>query len=96
MVDREQCTIALPADEAEFVESLVASGAYASPTEVVRAGLHALQEREASIDRWLREEVIPVYDAMQRDPSRALTGAELIGAIEARHAERLKSRKRDA
>jgi antitoxin ParD1/3/4 len=96
MNDREERTIALPAEEAEFVDSLVASGAYSSPTEVVRAGLHALQEREALIDRWLREEVVPVYDAMQREPARALSGEDVLAAIEARHAERLKSRKRGA
>jgi antitoxin ParD1/3/4 len=94
MADREK-RISLPAEEADYVDTLVSSGAYSSPSEVVRAGLHALQEREASIERWLREEVVPVYDAMQRDPNRAVSGAELIGAIETRHAKRLKSRKRE-
>jgi antitoxin ParD1/3/4 len=74
MTDRETRTVLLPAAEAKYVDSLVASGAYASASEVVRAGLRALQEREAAIDRWLEDEVVPVYDAMQRDPARTLRG----------------------
>jgi antitoxin ParD1/3/4 len=59
MTNRETRTVPVPAEEAKYVDSLVASGAYASASEVVRAGLPALQEREAAIDRWLQEEVIP-------------------------------------
>jgi antitoxin ParD1/3/4 len=61
-------TITLPADQARYLDSLVASGRYASESDVISAGLRALQEREAGIERWLREEVAPVYDAMQADP----------------------------
>jgi antitoxin ParD1/3/4 len=96
MTDREARTVPLPAEEAEYVDALVASGAYASPSEVVRAGLRALQEREAVIDCWLREEVIPVYDAMQRDPDRAISGREMTAALDAHHTKRVKSRKRGA
>ncbi len=94
MTNREIRTVPLAAEEATYVDSLVASGAYASASEVVCAGLQALQEREAAIDRWLQEEVVPVYDAMQRDPHRAISGREVAAALDAHHAERLKSRKR--
>jgi antitoxin ParD1/3/4 len=96
MTDRKTRTVPLPAEEAEYVDSLIASGAYPSASEVVRAGLHALQERDEAIDRWLRDEVVPVYDSMQRDPDRAISGAEMTAAVEARHDERLKKRKRGA
>jgi antitoxin ParD1/3/4 len=96
MTDRETRTVPLPAEEAEYVDSLVASGAYASASEVVRAGLQALQQREASIERWLRDEVVPVYDAMQRDPRRAISGREVTAALDSHHAERQKSSKRGA
>ena len=39
-------TFSLPAEQAEFIDSKVASGAYATGSEVVRAGLRALQERD--------------------------------------------------
>jgi antitoxin ParD1/3/4 len=96
MTDRETRTVPMPAEEAKYVDSLVASGAYASASEVVRAGLQALQEREAAIDRWLQDEVLPVYDAMQRDPDRAISGREMTAALDSHHAGRLKSSKRGA
>jgi antitoxin ParD1/3/4 len=37
---------------------------------VVRAAVRAQQERDAAVDRWLRDEVIPVYDAMKVEPRR--------------------------
>jgi antitoxin ParD1/3/4 len=39
---------------------------------VIRAGLRALQERDAAFERWLREEVVPTYDATKADPSSSL------------------------
>jgi antitoxin ParD1/3/4 len=93
MTNRETRTVPLPAEQAEYVDSLVASGAYTSASEVVCAGLQALQERNAAIDRWLQNEVAPVYDAMQRDPHRAISDREMTAALQAHHAERLKSSK---
>ena len=84
-------TVSLPPEQARFIDGLVASGSYASVSEVVRAGLRALQERDAAVERWLREEVVPVYDAMQADPSRGLTPDQVASTIRARHAERLKA-----
>lgn len=86
-------TFSLPPEHAEFIDAQVASGAYASGSEVVRAGLRALQERDAAVDRWLREEVAPVYDAMIADPSRALPAKKVFAAVRRRHAARLKARR---
>ena len=81
-------SFSLPAEHADFIDAKVASGAYASASEVVRAGLRALQERDAAVERWLREEVAPVYDAMVADPSRAVSAAEAFDEVRARHAAR--------
>jgi len=89
MTNVEKRTISLPAEHAAFIDRMVASGAYASASEVVRAGLRALQERDAAVKRWLREEVAPVYDAMQSDPERALDLDDVFADIRARHARRL-------
>src|SRR4029077_15342272 len=46
-------TFSLPAEHTKFIDAKVASGDYASGSEVVRAGLRALQERDAAVERWL-------------------------------------------
>jgi antitoxin ParD1/3/4 len=52
-------TFSLPAEQAAFIDAKVDSGAYASGSEVIRAGLRALQAHDAAFERWLREEVVP-------------------------------------
>jgi antitoxin ParD1/3/4 len=87
----EKRTISLPPEQAGYIDDLVRRGSYASASEVVRAGLRALQEREAAVERWLREDVIPVYDAMQVDPSRAIPADRVRQTLRAHHEKRLKS-----
>ncbi|HEY3800657.1 MAG TPA: type II toxin-antitoxin system ParD family antitoxin [Caulobacteraceae bacterium] len=65
-------SITLPTKMAEMVREKVASGAYASESEVIRDGLRSLQEREAAMERWLRNEVVPAYDEYIADPSSAV------------------------
>lgn len=89
MATVEKRTVSLPPEHTAFIDGLVASGSYASASEVVRAGLRALQERNAAVERWLQEEVAPVYDAMERDPSRAQSAEQVFEAIRARHAKAL-------
>lgn len=82
----EERTFSLPSDHVDFADDPVASGSYASASEVVRAGLPALRERDAAIERWLRDEVAPVYDAMLADPGRVRGLEEVFKAIRAKHA----------
>ena len=81
-------TFSLPAEHTAFIDAKVSSGAYASGSEVVRAGLRALQERDAAVERWLREDVAPAYDAMKADPSRGIAAADAFAAVRTRHAAR--------
>lgn len=87
-------TFSLPSEQAKFIDRQVASGTYASGSEVIRAGLRALQERDAAIERWLNEEVVPVYDAMKADPKRGIPAEKVFAALRARHAARVKTAKK--
>jgi putative addiction module CopG family antidote len=67
-----QLSITLPIEMADMVKDKVASGDYASESEVIREGLRALQDRDAAVERWLREEVLPTVIKHEADPSRAI------------------------
>jgi antitoxin ParD1/3/4 len=86
----EKRTFSLPAEQAAFIDHLVKSGTYATSSEVIRAGLRALQERDAAVERWLREEVVPTYDRWKADPSRVIPADQGFDSIRAHHAARLK------
>lgn len=78
---------------AAFIDRLVMSGSYASASEVVRDGLRALQDRNAAVERWLREDVASTYDRWKADPSRAISSEEIAERMRKRHEERLKAGK---
>jgi antitoxin ParD1/3/4 len=87
----EKKTVSLPARHIAYIDDMVASGSYASASEVVRAGLRALQERDAAVEKWLLEEVALSYDAIKDDPSRGLSADSVFSEIRARHARALKA-----
>ncbi len=60
-----------------------------SASEVISAGLTALNERDETVERWLREEVAPAYDALKADPSSAIPAAQVFQELR----ERLRSPK---
>ncbi len=90
MTKIERRTISLPTEHSVFIDEKVASGAFASASEVVRAGLRALQERDAAVERWLKEDVAPAFDALQADPNRAIPMEDVMAGIRARHAAKLR------
>ncbi len=46
-------------------------------------------ERDAAVERWLRDEVAPVYDAMRASPNRAFSLDDVFADIRSRQAKRL-------
>ncbi|HXT08757.1 MAG TPA: type II toxin-antitoxin system ParD family antitoxin [Roseiarcus sp.] len=86
----EKRTVSLSTQQAAFIDAQVASGAYASASEVVRDGLRALQARDAAMERWLREEVVPAYDEMKAHPERGVPLDDVMREIHALHAARTK------
>lgn len=86
-------TFSLPAEQAAYIDAKVDSGAYATSSEVIRAGLRALQERDAAVERWLQDEVAPVYDAMKANPERKLSAKSIFSEAHARYAAKRKARR---
>jgi antitoxin ParD1/3/4 len=84
-------TFSLPPEQAAFIDAKVNSAAYATGSEVIRAGLRALQERDAAFERWLREEVVPTYDATKADPSSRIPAKTVFAEARARYSGRRKA-----
>lgn len=64
-------SVTLPVDMADMVKAKVASGEYATESEVIRDGLRTLAARDLAIERWLKEDVAAAYDAHKSEPQRA-------------------------
>lgn len=95
MRSTQQFSITLPNEMADAVRAKVASGAYATESEVIRDGLRALLAREQAVDEWLRRDVAAAFDAMKADPSRAV-GADHVKARLATAAKKRRARPSDA
>ena len=89
MRSTQQFSITLPVEMAELVERKIQSGAYATVSEVMRDGLRALMEREAAVERWLREEVVAGHAEYMADPSKGVPADQVLGRIKARRAAKL-------
>lgn len=73
MRSTQQFSITLPNEMAEAVRAKVASGEYATESEVIRDGLRVLLARDRAVEEWLRKDVATTFDAMKADPSRAVS-----------------------
>ncbi|HEY3890172.1 MAG TPA: type II toxin-antitoxin system ParD family antitoxin [Caulobacteraceae bacterium] len=89
MRSTQQFSVTLPNQMAAEVRAKVASGEYASESEVIREGLRALQERNRAVDHWLRNEVVPAFQALKADPSRGSSIDQARTALAERHTARL-------
>lgn len=95
MPQAEKRSIALPPDQARYVESLVASGAYESTTAVMLAAIRALQSREAAMERWVRHQVVPVLGALQPDPGWSVRDEHLVAAVRRQQAVWMRDKAED-
>ena len=89
----EKRTVSLPPEQGRYIDSLVESGAYASASEVVRAGPRALEERDAAVERWLRTEVVQAHDEIEANPSSAIPAEQVFAELRTHIASRIASQK---
>jgi antitoxin ParD1/3/4 len=68
----------------EMAQGRVASGRYASVSEVVRAGLRALEREEVALDAILKAKV----EAALADPSPSVPQAQVFADLRAAHEKR--------
>jgi putative addiction module CopG family antidote len=88
MATSQKLSISLPQEQADLVQALATSGRYASASAVISDGLRALQARDAAMERWLREEVIPAYEELRSDPSKGMTVDQVREALGHRRRQR--------
>ena len=81
-------SITLPHDMAAMVKAKVASGEYATESEVIRDGLRALQARDAAVEKWLRDEVAKSYDEYAADPNIGIPADEVMARLRASYRAR--------
>lgn len=88
MRSTQQFSITLPNDMAETVRAKVASGEYATESEVIRDGLRVLMARDQAVDAWLRTKVASAYDALKKAPSRAVSASQVRARLAAAQQKR--------
>jgi putative addiction module CopG family antidote len=82
-------SITLPHDMAAMVRAKVASGEYATESEVIRDGLRALQARDAAVENWLRGEVAKSYDEYAANPEIGIPAEEVLARLRTSYRSRL-------
>lgn len=85
-IDRR--TVSLPVEQADYIDRLVKSGEYGSASEVVRAGIRALQQHDRAIEHWLRTEVAETYDRVKAGKERLISIEDVVSELHKRRFER--------
>jgi antitoxin ParD1/3/4 len=88
MRNTQPISITLPHDMAAMVKAKVASGEYATESEVIRDGLRTLQARDAALESWLQSEVAKSYDEFAADPAAAVPASDIMARLRASYRQR--------
>ncbi len=81
----QQFSITLPIEMADAVRAKVAAGEYATESEVIRDGLRVLLARDRAVEAWLLKDVTSAYDALKKDPLRAVDASTVKTRLAAAH-----------
>lgn len=77
MRSTQSLSITLPLEMARMVKAKVKSGEYATESEVIRDGLRTLVARDAALEKWLIDEVVPTIDAIESGSMRTLSAEDV-------------------
>lgn len=78
----EPLTVTLPTAQKAFVDERIRAGRFASASEVVRAGLRALEREEAHLDGWMQAKI----DEALNDPGPMIPADDVFAELRARNA----------
>jgi putative addiction module CopG family antidote len=81
-------SITLPNEMANLVKAKVQAGEYASESEVIRDGLRTLVARDRAMENWLRDQVLPSIDLLEKDPSLGISVADVRAKLAKEYAKR--------
>lgn len=87
-------SVTLPHDMAAMVKEKVASGQYATESEVIRDGLRILKARDEMIEAWLRDEVVKSYDEFAAGKEGGIPGDEMMAKLRARYRARVSKQRK--
>jgi antitoxin ParD1/3/4 len=87
-------SITLPHEMAAMVKEKVASGEYATESEVIRDGLRILKARDDMMEAWLRDEVAKSYDAFAAGQGGGIAGDEMMAKLRANYRARVSKREK--
>jgi putative addiction module CopG family antidote len=77
---------------AQLVREKVASGEYASESEVIRDGLRSLVARDRALEEWLRRDVVHAYDELRANPDSGIPLHAIRAALAAQHQRAVRKR----
>lgn len=84
----QSLSITLPREMAQMIKDKVASGAYATESEVIRDGLRVLKARDEAVEAWLRNDVAPTYDRVMSGEEKTISADVVFSGAEARYKAR--------
>jgi putative addiction module CopG family antidote len=84
-------SVTLPIEMVELIRAKVASGEYASESDVIHDGLRALQARDAAAEKQLQTEIGEAYEAYRKNPSRVAPAKEVFARLKTHHQAQVKA-----
>ncbi|MGM0512197.1 MAG: type II toxin-antitoxin system ParD family antitoxin [Pseudomonadota bacterium] len=81
----QQMSITLPNEMAAQIKARVASGEYASESEVIREGLRALIARDQAVEKWLHDQVVPAWNALKNGQSAGVSAGDIRARLKGEH-----------